>query len=521
MASRLATFLTLLVIAAVCALPVLAGSALAAGSATTAPQPTPMSSGMAHPTAAPTVSAPTPSAPNDSPFGIIGNLERNRKTQPSALKPYLQSPDAVVQARAAIAIGRLHNAAGVPLLVAVLGGAYPESVRAAAAFGLGVIASPDALDALHAAALHASPAVAGPAADALGRIGGDAAVDVLTQLLYSRDAYVRGKAAIGLGLAGLTGKPEITIARKTAIAKTLASVISSERNPETKWRLAWAIYRSYATTSGSVLRYMLTDSQELVRLMALKAIAKVKDRTFAVSVRLLANDPSWRVRVEVRNALDAMKDPTPVNLTPPPVPRDDQTEPNPLPSGAPIGDHPQVAIVANKGVIVVELFPDVAPYHVDAFLNLVDKGFYNGTTINRVIWDFVIQGGDPSNGKANLPSGPGFNVPDEVNPVEQLTGMLALGLDYDNVKNTPIFDSAGSQYYITQSPQLHLDEFFSTFGRVVKGMAVVYAIQKHDPSDFKNPSDVVARMYRCEPVSLQTPEIEAQLRTDEVHYNPQ
>ncbi len=503
----------LLTVVLIAATPALRESAVAA--------PHPTATPAATPTAAPTVSPPTPSAPNDSPFGIIGNLERNRKTLPSALKPYLESPDAAVQARAAIAIGRLHNRAGVPLLVQVLASSSPDAVRAAAAFGLGVIASPDGFDALRAAALHAPPAVAGAAADALGRIGGDAAVDVLTQLVYARDAFVRGKAAVGLGLAGLANKPEVSLTRKSAVAKTLAAALNAERDPETKWRIAWAIYRSYATTSGGVLRLMLSDNQELVRLMALKAIAKLKDRSFVTAVRLLANDPSWRVRVEVRNALDVMKDPTAVNLTPPPVPSTDQVEPKPLPSDAPIGDHPQVAIIANKGVIVVEVFPDAAPYHVDAFLNLVDKGFYNGTALNRVILDFVVQGGDPSNGKPNLPSGPGFNVPDEVNPVEQLTGMLALGLDYDSVKNTPIFDSAGSQYYITQSPQMHLNEAFSTFGRVVKGMAVVYDIQRHDPADLKTPSDVVARMYRCEPVTLQTPEIEQQLRTDEVHYNAQ
>jgi cyclophilin family peptidyl-prolyl cis-trans isomerase len=136
-----------------------------------------------------------------------------------------------------------------------------------------------------------------------------------------------------------------------------------------------------------------------------------------------------------------------------------------------------------------------------------------------VIPDFVVQGGNPDAGKPNGSGGPGFNVPDEVNPIEQLTGMLALGLDY-NEQNKPILDSAGSQYYITESPQLHLDESFSTFGRVVKGLAVVYNTTTHDPNKPNIPADMVTRMYRCEPVTPQTPEIELKLRTVEAGYNP-
>ncbi|MBV8282039.1 MAG: peptidylprolyl isomerase, partial [Candidatus Eremiobacteraeota bacterium] len=74
--------------------------------------------------------------------------------------------------------------------------------------------------------------------------------------------------------------------------------------------------------------------------------------------------------------------------------------------------------------------------------------------------------------------------------------------------------------YITESPQLHLDEYFTTFGRVVKGLAVVYAVMKHDPSDIKTPPDLVTRMYRCEPVTPQTADVEQKLRTTEVGYNP-
>lgn len=466
------------------------------------------------------VPAPTPNLPDSSPFGQIGKLERNRKTTVRELEPFLKSSDPAVVARAAIAIGRLHKTEGVALLTPLLLSGQPESVRAAAAFALGVIASPDAIPALRSAALHSSPLVAGTAADSLGRIGGPSAVDTLTQLLTNPDGFVRGKAAIGLGESAFATKPQITQALKATTGKLLGSAFATERDPEARWRMAWAIYRSYYDANPGMLRMMLADPEELVRMYGVKAIGKLKDKTFLVAVRLLANDKSWRVRVEVRNVLDVFKDNTAVDIRPPAIPKDDQIEPKPLPSNAPIGDHPQVAIVANKGVIVVELFPEAAPYHVDAFLNLVDRGFYNNTPFDRVILNFVIQGGNPDAFKPTGSGGPGFTVADEVNPIEQLTGMLALGLEYNDKTNTPIYDSAGSQYYITEAPLLHLDESFSTFGRVVKGLAVVYNIAKHDPNDAKTPADVVARMYRCEPVTPQTAEIEAKLRTLEIGYNP-
>jgi peptidyl-prolyl cis-trans isomerase B (cyclophilin B) len=466
------------------------------------------------------LAAPSPSLPDNSPFGQIGKLERNLKTTPSQLAPFLQSAYPTVVARAAVAIGRLHKREGVVLLVPLLSGKQPDNVKAAAAFGLGLIGSADAIPALRGAALHEAPIVAGTAADSLGRIGGASAVELLPRLLDSPSAFVRGKAAIGIGESGFATKPQITAMLKTSTGKLLDNAFVTERDQEVRWRMAWAIYRSYFDANPGLLRTMLNDPEELVRLYAVKAVGRLKDKTFLTPVRLLANDPSWRVRVEVSNVLQPFKDFTAVDTRPPAVPAEDQTEPVPLPSDAPIGDHPQVAIVANRGVIVVELFPEAAPYHVDVFLHLVDIGFYNNTQFDRVIPDFVIQGGNPDAGKPNGNGGPGFNVPDEVNPIEQLTGMMALGLDYNDQTKTPIYGSAGSQYYITQAPQLHLDESFTTFGRVVKGLAVVYAITKHDPNDTKTPSDLVARMYRCQPVTPQTDEIELKLRTVEIGYNP-
>jgi len=498
--------------------------------------PSPASAATASPTPAIDIlTPPTPSLPDSTALGKIGSLERagagplplkkhnpRRATAPSAFSQYLKDPDPVVAARAAIAVGRLRNTAGAGLLVDVLQSqSASDSVKAAAAFSLGVIRSQDGQAALISAALHGSSAVAGAAADSLGRIGGDAVIDPLVRLLSSRDPYVRGKAAIGLGEATAVIAPPrfIDAGYRANAGHAVATAITYERDPEVKWRLAWAIGRSLYDVDQTSLQKMLSDPQELVRQYAAQGIRRLKDQKFALALHLAVNDPSWRVRVEVARALATLKDNTHVDLTPPPVPAADQTMPKAVAAGTPYGDHPQVAIETSKGVIVVELFPDEAPYNVDNFLYLVDRGYYDDQQLFRVIQNFVIQGGDPTNGGGD--GGPGYSVPAELNPLEQLTGMLALGLDYPDNVHADV-DSGGSQFYITESPQLHLDVNFSTFGRVVKGMAVVDAIRVHDAdsaADRAKPSDIVKRMYRCDPVTPQTADVEALLRNKEIGYD--
>ncbi len=478
---------------------------------------------------------PAPSLPDSTVMGKIGSLVRvgagplplkdhkpRRATSPSAFTKYLKDPDPEIAARAAIAMGRLRNVAGVrPLVDALQSPTASDSFKAAAAFALGVIHSQDGQAALINAALHGSSSVAGAAADSLGRIGGDAVIDPLVRLLSSRDAFVRGRAAIGLGEAtAVIGPPRfIDSAYRANAGRAVASAIAYERDPEVKWRMAWAIGRSLYDVDQTSLQKMIADPQELVRQYAAQGMRRLKDQKFALALHLAVNDPSWRVRVEVARALAALRDPTKVDLTPPAIPAADQTVPKAVATSAPYGEHPQVAIVTSKGVIVVEMFPDQAPYNVDNFLYLVDRGYYDNQQLFRVIQNFVIQGGDPTNGSGN--GGPGYSVPAELNPLEQLTGMLALGLDYPDNVHADV-DSGGSQFYITESPQLHLDVNFSTFGRVVKGMAVVDAIRVHDAdsaADRAKPSDIVKRMFRCVPVISQTADVEQLLRTKEIGYD--
>lgn len=127
--------------------------------------------------------------------------------------------------------------------------------------------------------------------------------------------------------------------------------------------------------------------------------------------------------------------------------------------------------VTNKGDIVVELFPAEAPLTVNNLVFLARDGFYDGVRFHRVISNFMIQGGDPTGTGAG---GPGYRFRDETvgNPHKHGTGTLSMANAGPNTN--------GSQFFITHSPQPHLDGKHTVFGQVVQGQDVVNAIRQGD-----------------------------------------
>jgi cyclophilin family peptidyl-prolyl cis-trans isomerase/HEAT repeat protein len=123
----------------------------------------------------------------------------------------------------------------------------------------------------------------------------------------------------------------------------------------------------------------------------------------------------------------------------------------------------------DKGAITMELFPADAPITVDSFVTLARKGYFNGITFHRVVPNFVIQGGDPR-GTGN--GGPGYQMRCEVNMRPYERGTVGMALSGK--------DTGGSQFFITHSPQPHLDGGYTVFGQVTKGMEVVDRIARGD-----------------------------------------
>lgn len=140
----------------------------------------------------------------------------------------------------------------------------------------------------------------------------------------------------------------------------------------------------------------------------------------------------------------------------------------------------EVAVITtNRGVIKFEFFGEDAPNHVAAFIELAQKGFYDGTKFHRVVREpepFVIQGGDPLS-KTDDPmvgtGGPGYSLAAEFNDNKHLEGTVAMARSQDP-------NSAGSQFYICLAPQPFLDGQYTVFGQVTEGLDIVHAIMQGD-----------------------------------------
>jgi len=119
------------------------------------------------------------------------------------------------------------------------------------------------------------------------------------------------------------------------------------------------------------------------------------------------------------------------------------------------------------GDFEIELFEDKAPKTTGNFIELVEKGFYDGLIFHRVIADFMIQGGCP-NGIGT--GGPGYEIEDEFHPDLRHSGPGVLSM----ANRGP--NTGGSQFFITLAATAWLDGHHAVFGQVVKGMDVVEKI---------------------------------------------
>ncbi|MCG7849441.1 MAG: peptidylprolyl isomerase [ANME-2 cluster archaeon] len=126
-------------------------------------------------------------------------------------------------------------------------------------------------------------------------------------------------------------------------------------------------------------------------------------------------------------------------------------------------------IETDKGNIVLELFETDAPNTVANFEKLINDGFYNGLKFHRIIPNFMIQGGCPL---GNGTGGPGYKIKCEINPRKHQKGTLSMAHAGK--------DTGGSQFFITHSPQPHLDGVHTVFGQVIEGMDVVNKMKQGD-----------------------------------------
>lgn len=138
-----------------------------------------------------------------------------------------------------------------------------------------------------------------------------------------------------------------------------------------------------------------------------------------------------------------------------------------------------VIVLENGGQITLELFPEDAPKHVENFVALARKGFYDGQRFHRVEPGFVVQIGDPQSKKLPMDhpamgtGGPGYTIRAEFNKRPFDRGVLGMARGNDP-------NSAGSQFYIMLGPAHFLNGQYTAFGRVASGMEAVDRIKVGD-----------------------------------------
>ena len=131
-------------------------------------------------------------------------------------------------------------------------------------------------------------------------------------------------------------------------------------------------------------------------------------------------------------------------------------------------------IETEKGNLVLELFANDVPVTVNNFIFLARDGFYDGTTFHRVIPGFMAQGGCLI---GDGTGGPGYQFDDEITDHTHVTGALSMANSGANTN--------GCQFFITYTPQHHLDGKHSVFGQLIEGMDVLESL---------DPGDVITRV---------------------------
>ena len=269
------------------------------------------------------------------------------------------------------------------------------------------------------------PAVMG----ALARLKAPDIADVLRERLADPDFAVRSAAAGELGrLKPDGGAAWLREAYKTAQADSAYDARAAAIGALAEYGAAEAI---------ETLKLALTDKDWAVRLRAASLLAKL--------------DPSVETRQAIRPAPGG-----------PIAPYDD-------PQLAVPDFSPHAFIETAKGTIELELAVLDAPQTARNFMALARKGFFNGLQVHRVVPNFVVQDGDP---RGDGGGGPGYTIRDELNERPYLRGTVGMALAGA--------DTGGSQFFITHSPQPHLDARYTVFGHVVNGMDVVDRIQQGD-----------------------------------------
>jgi cyclophilin family peptidyl-prolyl cis-trans isomerase/HEAT repeat protein len=402
----------------------------------------------------------------------------------------LEDPDPGVVVEALRGLARKEEAADHPWLLAV-GGHASLHVRLALFATLGALGGQASEELLEAALEDPRPGVRGVALRALARADAARAMTYLQSLGAMEPAWqVRAAAADGLGLAGTEEAARILELGMTdpdprVVWHALAALGSIEEQGECA--AGWArrllgsddvVVRAVAASvlgehgssedlprlAGAFREALAAPGMEDAALSALDAaVALGKGQEELVNALLGegidAKDPVLKRRaaglLEERTGEPTRHRVYPLDTGLAPEQYEVLVQPRTLPRRA--------RIYTDGGEFEMVLFRHSEPLTVLNFTRLAEQGKYQGVTFHRIVPNFVVQGGDP---RGDGWGGPGWSIRDEIDVLRYGTGAVGMALSGP--------DTGGSQWFVTLSPQPHLDGGYTIFGQVVEGMDVLW-----------------------------------------------
>ena len=370
-----------------------------------------------------------------------------------------RSADRGLRLEAATSIGTLATPAMTELLIDLLADQVP-GIRAAALRALARV-DPDAfIVTLAGMEPDQDWSVRVAEAGALGTLPGERSLPRLTMLLEDRDQRVIPAAIEALAASKPQGVEKILIEQLRADDFGIRAAAASALGEMKSTAAVPALIEAYKVALGD-LAYGARDA-------ALTAINAIEPATGRQLLQQTLMDRDWAMRLRAAtllrqqgaNDVDAAIRPSPSDIAA------DEARAAALVNPK---FSPHAFIETDKGTIEIELAVLDAPLTVDNFVTLARKGYFNGLTVHRVVPDFVVQDGDP---RGDGEGGPGYTIRDEINQRPYLRGTVGMALAGK--------DTGGSQFFITHSPQPHLDARYTVFGHVVNGMDVVDRIAVGD-----------------------------------------
>jgi len=413
------------------------------------------------------------------------------------LMPLLTSGERNVLIETVRALGRIADKSAAAPLIKILHDASADPfVRLEAVGALGGIRMPEAVEALLDVIADPSPAIRAAALRSLATADPENFVTVLSGL--DSDPHWSVRAALATVLGTVTAEtavprlqPLLNDPEQRVIPAVLAALVKLKAPTATTVLLEklkaddFAVRAAAATGIGELkppngaaaladaYRFGQRDSTYTARAAALAALQQYGAAPALPVLTSALTDKDWAVRVRAAGIIKQL-DPDRAAAE-----IDAAIRPAPTTVGAGVYSAPrlvaptvstQAFVDTDRGLIQIELAMNEAPLTVENFVTLARKGYFNGLSFHRVVPDFVIQDGDA---RGDGEGGPGYSIRDELNQVPYLRGTVGIALD-------PWRDTGGSQYFITHSPQPHLDARYTVFGRVIAGMDVVDKIQQWD-----------------------------------------